>query len=85
MKPALVEYLDLLETEDLRHVLPTISVPTLLIVGTDDPICDSATVGYLQEHRDEEEFFFFEKCGHFPFLSKPHEFNEVLQKFLDDT
>lgn len=85
IKQALVEYLDILESEDLRHVLPAVKIPMLFINGREDTICCSKTVDYLQKVSPHSSFFFFEKCGHFPFLSKPHEFNDVLKSFLEKT
>lgn len=85
MQPALVEYLDILEHEDLRHVFPAIDVPTQIITGRQDDICSLETVAYLQEIKPDAQYDFFDKCGHFPFLSKPHEFNDILEKFLNKT
>lgn len=82
MKQALREYLDLLEDEDLRHVLKSIDIPVQFITGTGDEICTPQTVAALKELAPDAHYHDFEKCGHFPFLSKPHEFNEVLETFL---
>lgn len=85
IKQALAEYLDVLESEDLREVLKTVQVPLLFINGTHDPICDMNTMMYIKGLTPKAEFNFFEKCGHFPFLSKPQEFNLVLENFLKQT
>ncbi len=83
MKEALIEYLEIIENEDLREVLKKVDVPTQFINGTEDYICSLAAIDALKELAPNAQFDYFEKCGHFPFLSKPYEFNEVLEKFLE--
>jgi pimeloyl-ACP methyl ester esterase len=85
IKQALAEYLDVLENEDLREVLKIVHVPLLFVNGTHDPICDMNTMTYIKGLSPQAEFNFFEQCGHFPFLSKPHEFNQVLENFIKQT
>ncbi|MBI3618181.1 MAG: hypothetical protein HY210_08205, partial [Candidatus Omnitrophica bacterium] len=82
IKQALVEYLDILEQEDLREVLKKVHVPVQFINGRDDEICNKETVAFLKAVCPESRFDFFEQCGHFPFLSKPYEFNQVVEEFL---
>lgn len=85
MRKALTEYLDILEKEDLREVLRKVNVPIQFINGREDTICNRETVVLLKELSPKARFDFFEQCGHFPFLSKPHEFNEVMGKFLEES
>ncbi len=85
IKHALVEYLDILEREDLRDVLKDVHVPVQFINGQDDEICTKETVAFLQKIKPESRFDSFEHCGHFPFLSKPYEFNQVVEEFLKDS
>ncbi len=85
MRQALVEYLDILEKEDLREVLKKVNVPVQFINGREDEICCKEAVVLLKELSPKSQFDFFEQCGHFPFLSKPHEFNEVLGSFLKES
>jgi len=82
MRQALVEYLDILEQEDLREVLKKVRVPVQFINGRDDEICNKEMVAFLKKVRPESRFDFFEQCGHFPFLSKPYEFNQAVEEFL---
>ena len=82
MKQALSEYLDVLEQTDLREVLKNCQLPMQYINGTEDAICTRSTVQYLQSVSPHARFDDFERCGHFPFLSKPHEFNQILGEFL---
>ena len=85
IKEALLEYLDIMEQEDLREVLKKVHVPVQFINGREDEICNKATVAFLQELSPASRFDFFEECGHFPFLSKPYEFNQVMEAFLKDS
>lgn len=82
LKPALVQYLDILEEEDLREVLRGLKIPLQFINGSDDTICNQETLSYLRQLKPHARFDIFQECGHFPFLSKPHEFNKVLGDFL---
>ena len=84
IKQALVEYLDILEHEDVREILRKIHIPLQFINGTEDPICDRATVGFIRQLKPASHFVDFDRCGHFPFLSKPHEFNKVVEDFLNE-
>ncbi|MBN1869138.1 MAG: alpha/beta hydrolase [Candidatus Omnitrophica bacterium] len=85
MQKALLEYLDILEKEDLREVLKRVHVPMQFINGREDEICTKETVAFLKELSPHSRFDFFEECGHFPFLSKPYEFNQVLEAFLKES
>lgn len=85
MQQALAEYLDILESEDLREVLKKVHVPMQFINGTDDEICTKETVAFIQQSVPHSRFDFFDQCGHFPFLSKPHEFNQLLEEFLKES
>jgi pimeloyl-ACP methyl ester carboxylesterase len=85
MAHALAEYLDILEKEDLREVLKRVHVPLQFINGREDEICTKETVAFLQKLSPNSRFDFFEHCGHFPFLSKPHEFNQIMEEFLKES
>ncbi len=79
---ALVEWLDVLEKEDLRSVFHAIDLPMQFIYGDEDYICPPELLVYLKEKFPKARFDILQKCGHFPFLSKPHEFNQALENFL---
>lgn len=85
IKSALVQYLDILEQEDLRSVLERVDLPMQVITGTGDEICKQEVLEYIKRVQPNARYDAFEECGHFPFLSKPHEFNEVLEEFLKET
>ncbi|MFT5169643.1 MAG: pimeloyl-ACP methyl ester esterase [Lysobacterales bacterium] len=83
IQPALVEYLDVLEKEDLRDVLKSVVVPMLFVNGLGDEICTPDTVKYMQTIQPDAEYVWFEKTGHFPFLMKSYEFNEAVENFIN--
>ena len=85
MRQALTEYLDILEREDLREVLKRVHVPLQFINGREDEICTKETVAFLKKMAPRSRFDFFDQCGHFPFLSKPHEFNRIMEAFLKES
>ena len=87
-KEALHEFLYILEKEDLRRTIEKInkdSIPVQILNGADDYICSKEAVGYLQSKLPHACVKLFKDCGHFPFLTKPQEFNEALEKFLNDS
>ncbi len=84
-RAALLELLDILEKEDLRAILSKVQVPVQLINGTEDYITTKECILDLKKKLPQVRVDWFEKCGHFPFLSKPHEFNGVLEDFLRNT
>ncbi len=44
----------------------------------------SGAVLVRRQRHELARFDFFEKCGHFPFLSQPREFNQLVEEFLSD-
>jgi len=85
IRSALLEYLEIMEKEDLREVLKKVHVPVQFINGREDEICTRDTVAFLKKLSPNSRFDFFEECGHFPFLSKPYEFNQILEEFLKES
>jgi len=69
--------------EDLKHVMPSIKAPTLLIWGEDDtatPLSDAKTMNKLIP---ESGLVSFPHCGHYSFLDNPVQFAAVLKSFLN--
>jgi len=66
---------------DFHSDLKAIQCPTLLIYGEYDPLTDLAG-SRIHESIDNSEFIIIDKCGHFPFIEKQNEFNEVLVNFM---
>ncbi len=81
-KEALLEFLKMIEKEDLRDVFVRIEQPVQFINGTEDNICRKEVFTELQRTMPDARLDWFDRCGHFSFLSRPNEFNEVLEKFI---
>ena len=68
--------------EDLKHRMPLIKVPTLLIWGENDtatPLSDAKTMERLIP---DAGLVSFPGCGHYSFLDNPYQFAAVLRSFL---
>lgn len=69
--------------EDLKHLMPKIKAPTLLIWGENDtatPLSDAKTMERLIP---EVGLVSFPGCGHYSFLDNPYQFVAVLRSFLN--
>lgn len=81
-KDALLHLLDLLMKEDLRETLYNLSIPIHFVNGMEDNVCRKETFNNIKEKIPSVRLDWFEECGHFPFLIKPHEFNTYLENFI---
>ncbi|MGZ3874330.1 MAG: alpha/beta fold hydrolase [Mucilaginibacter sp.] len=66
----------------LNVVLPTINVPTLVIVGREDEFTPVAKAEELQQNLQNCKLVIIEDAGHLPNLEQPHEFNQAVLDFL---
>lgn len=69
---------------DVRSVLSTIDVPTLVIHATDDPVPVQGG-RYLADHIPGAQFMEVEGHDHAPFLSDPDRINRTIEGFLTGT
>ncbi|HBC22298.1 MAG TPA: alpha/beta hydrolase [Porphyromonadaceae bacterium] len=70
--------------EDLKHVMPDIKAPTLLIWGENDtatPLSDARTMERLIP---DAGLVSFPGCGHYSFLDNQRGFRAVIKEFLKD-
>jgi pimeloyl-[acyl-carrier protein] methyl ester esterase len=81
-REALQRFLDILETEDRRDLLVNIVCPTAFINGTEDYICPVEVVEWIRPHLPYARMEYMKGAGHLPFLSRPAEFNKILEEFL---
>jgi len=81
-REALLLLLDRLCEIDLRGVLAVVKAPVLFINGTEDPICPRSFYAQLEKELPSAKFRWMPDCGHFPFVSHPAEFNNLLNEFL---
>ncbi|HEY6820995.1 MAG TPA: alpha/beta fold hydrolase [Burkholderiales bacterium] len=67
---------------DRRAELPAISVPTLLVAGSDDKIAPPAVMQRMAEKIPGSELIVLEGCGHLGPMDQPDAFNAALAGFL---
>lgn len=68
---------------DYRDVLPAVDVPTLVCLGEDETLLETAGVEYVAEHTPDGELKRFPDSSHCPFLEEPARFNRVVSDFAD--
>ena len=68
---------------DFRSLLPTISVPTLVVVGEEDRLTPPAAAEYLAANIAGAEKVVIEEAGHLTNIEQPETFNRALGHFLD--
>lgn len=69
-------------TSDLRHVLPMVSVPTLLIHAREDMAVPASVGEFLHEQIAGSRLEWIDTAGHLPHLSAPDEVAAVLNANL---
>ena len=67
---------------DTSDTLKDISVPTLLIRGSDDRITSLQDMKDLEEAIPNARFIEITGCGHLPNLEAPEEFNHAIKEFM---
>lgn len=72
----------LLTTFDGRARLPQISVPTLVLAGSDDQTAPAATMERMAARIPNAEYVLLEGCGHLGPMDQPDAFNSALLAFL---
>jgi pimeloyl-ACP methyl ester esterase len=77
-----VQGLNLLYGVDLRLLLPSIDLPTLIVNGDCDRICLPEASLYLSENIACSSRAVIAGCGHAPFLTRSKDFNDVICKFF---
>ena len=82
-RDALLGFLDILTAADLRPVLSQCRVPVHMINGTEDYICPRPVFEQMKRDHPGLTLDWLPDCGHFPFLTRPYEFNDKLKCFLD--
>lgn len=67
---------------DLRHLLPRIHHPVLLICGSGDPLVDRACENDLLHGLSGATRAEIDGCGHYPYFSHPEIMAELILRFL---
>lgn len=68
--------------EDLRHVMPSIKAPTLLVWGENDTATTMRDARIMEKLIPDAGLVSFAGCGHYSFLDNPAGFAAVLRSFL---
>lgn len=68
--------------EDLRHLMPDINAPTLLIWGENDTATPMRDAHIMEKLIPGAGLVAFPGCGHYSFLDNPVQFAAVLRSFL---
>jgi non-heme chloroperoxidase len=79
-EPALhlhLEYLD----QDWRDLLPTITVPTLVVFGKQDRFFPWQAGAYIADHVAQGRLVTFEQSAHCPFYEEAERFNQEVLEF----
>jgi len=67
---------------DVRHVLPSIRVPTLLLHPTRDQLVSVDCSRYMAERIPGAKLIEIDSDDHLPFLLRPNEIPDLVQEFL---
>jgi pimeloyl-ACP methyl ester carboxylesterase len=71
-------------TMDLRPGLGQIRVPTLIVVGEDDFICDTVSAREMAKAIPGARLTTIPEAGHFPWVEQPAAFRAALDRFLTE-
>ncbi|GFM50313.1 alpha/beta hydrolase [Pseudomonas cichorii] len=74
----------IIEREDYRSLLETISVPTLIVVGENDEITPVEESVFTQQGIAGSRLVVLPECGHLPPLEYPQRTTELLQEWLTE-
>lgn len=69
--------------EDLRHVMPSISAPTLLIWGENDTATPMRDARIMEKLIPDAGLVAFPGCGHYSFLDNPIQTRAVITAFIN--
>jgi pimeloyl-ACP methyl ester carboxylesterase/class 3 adenylate cyclase len=75
-------WFDLTMQIDIRNVLSSIRVPTLILHRTDDRVVPVEAGRYLAEHIPDAKLKEFPGADHYPFSGNTHEFIDEIEEFL---
>jgi len=81
--PIMKETLVNLINEDLQELLPNISVPTLLIWGTNDTATPISDGEIMEKLIPDAGLVKIEGCSHYVFLEKSAYINNIIKTFLN--
>lgn len=68
--------------EDLKHVMPKIKAPTLLVWGVEDTATPLSDAKIMEKLIPDAGLVAFDNCGHYSFLDNPIGFKAVIKSFF---
>lgn len=81
--PRMRQILSRVVNEDLKHAMPSIACPTLLIWGTNDTATPLSDAKIMERLIPDAGLVEFPGVGHYSFLENAYQFNAVLNSFLE--
>jgi len=79
------QYLAVAEREDQRLILPTIRIPTQVIVGAGDRMTPTRTSAQIHRAVAGSEFHVIAECGHLPPIEAPQRMARHLGALLEQS
>ena len=64
--------------------LPKMDTPTCLIWGKNDNVTPPKVAEEFHELLPNSELHWIDKCGHAPMMEHPQQFNDILNKWLEN-
>ena len=74
--------LGLKNAENITKKLQTISIPSLIVWGDNDPVIPIKYADSFVSSIQDCRFYRMDGCGHTPYVDKPEKFTEVVLEFL---
>lgn len=78
-----MRYISQILTVHTTEILSSIQAPTLCISGTLDTIVDKESSHYIAKNVQSGGVIEIDGAGHYPYLTHPSQFNNLLQDFLN--
>lgn len=69
---------------NMADVIPTIKAPTLLVWGKQDTITPPFVAEEFDKLLPNSTLEWIDKCGHASMMERPNEFNEILERFMQN-
>ena len=76
-----LESLKELRDADMRGILDSVDIPTLIVNGDKDRICLPGASDYMARRIAGSSHMIFKDCGHAPFLTHCNKFNNTITDF----
>ncbi len=83
-REGLILGLEMLEKIDFRDEVKRFNVPALIVCGEGDFITPKQSSEYLHNAIKNSTLAIIKGAGHAPFLTKPQEFNLILEKWINE-